>query len=77
MRRSLPLRVKAVPLAAAGACLVLCMVLLFVANPQDQVLRAWERFQQQMKEPQEQLEALTKTLEEQKNAADVQKGGAV
>lgn len=70
VRRALPLRVQAAPLAAAGACLLICAALMFAVNPQDRVLRAWEQFRQRMAEPARQLDKLTQTLEDERLDAE-------
>ena len=61
--RPMPLRVPAKPLIAAGACLAAALILFFVPNPQDAVLRQRADLRQKLEKPAVALEKAADKLE--------------
>lgn len=60
----MPLRVSAKPLIAAGACLTASLILFFVPNPQDGVLRQRADLRQKLEKPAAALEKAADKLED-------------
>lgn len=60
----IPVRISAKPLIAAGACLAAALVLFFIPNPQDAVLRQRADLRQKLEKPAEALEKAADKLEE-------------
>lgn len=60
----MPLRVSAKPLIAAGACLAASLILFFVPNPQDAVLRQRADLRQKLEKPAAALEKAADKLED-------------
>lgn len=60
----IPVRVSAKPLIAAGACLAAALVLFFIPNPQDAILRQRADLRQKLEKPAEALEKAADKLEE-------------
>jgi len=59
----MPLRVSAKPLIAAGACMAAALILFFVPNPQDGVLRQRADLRQKLEKPAAALEKAADKLE--------------
>ena len=60
----MPLRVSAKPLIAAGACMAAALILFFVPNPQDGVLRQRADLRQKLEKPAAALEKAADKLED-------------
>ena len=60
----IPVRIFAKPLIAAGACFAAALVLFFIPNPQDAVLRQRADLRQKLEKPAEALEKAADKLEE-------------
>lgn len=60
----IPVRISAKPLIAAGACFAAALVLFFIPNPQDAVLRQRADLRQKLEKPAEALENAADKLEE-------------
>lgn len=63
-RAKMPLVWAKKTLIAACACALSCLILCFVPNPQDNVLRAWEKFKQEMEAPKALLEETAEQLKD-------------